>query len=328
MIEAKIFFVEKSLSINQSLGYFIGPAGQRNYPLNISLFSSWIYSVLGTWDDLLVKIIFPTFLLAMTVIFYYSMRRIANRAASLFSTYLLLTLPFLIYHSSTSYIDAVVGFYFFSSFAFLLLFIRTGKLSYLVLSALLAGICTWTKNEGIFLIVNNLFVLLYFLIFKDKENNTVKFKNAIKYFVCILFFLAPWSLFRFVFREHIPVPEEIPNLFHLFDYADRIPIMLDFYYRKMFFYGNYNIAWFVLIIVTVIAIIRKRIFLENMIVLFSVFFGMSAFGSVYCFSKNCWPYLLDGTIQDRNFLTFISLVVFYSCISIFRKNDNILGGSK
>jgi hypothetical protein len=328
MMEAKIFFIEHGLSLNQAQGYFIGPAAQKHYPLNISLFSSWIYSALGTWNDLLVKIIFPTFLLAMAIIFYYSMRRIANRPASLFSTYLLLTLPFLMYHSSISYIDAVVGFYFFSSFVFLLLFIRTGKISHLILSALLAGICTWTKNEGLPLILSDLIVLFYYLAYMNKDESARKIRIFIQYCAGILLFIAPWSVFRYIFRDKIIVPEEIPNFRHLFECFYRIPVIFEFFYRKALLYGNWNIAWFLLIIVIVISLIRKRFHLENIFVLFAIVFGLVSFGSVYCLSKNSWPYLLDGTVQNRNFLTFMPLVVYFTCISVFRKNDNILESSK
>lgn len=111
-LRAKVFFVEQGLSLGKAHGYFLGN-GHTYYPINIPLFETWIFNVLGVWNDLLIKAIFPTFLLALVVIFYYSMKRISSRAFSLFSTYLLTTLPFLIYHSATPYMDFPLTFYFF-----------------------------------------------------------------------------------------------------------------------------------------------------------------------------------------------------------------------
>jgi len=328
MMEAKIFFIEKGLSLNQPLGYFIGPTAHKHYPLNISLFSSWIYASLGAWNDHLVKIIFPTFLLAFAIVFFYAIRRITSRPASLFSTYLLLSLPFLIYHSSTSYIDAVVGFYYFTSFIFLLLFIRKGDISYFIISALLAGICTWTKNDGLPLILSNLIVLFVYQAFIKKDSFLLIASRFMQYLSGILLFQLPWSAFKFIFRDKIPVPAEIPNFSHIFDYYSRIPVILEFYYKKTLFYGNWNIAWFVLILVLLMTVLRRRLVWENIFVLFAIIWGMISFGSVYCLSSNSWPGLLDGTVQNRNFLTFTALVVYFICISIFRDDNNVMRRSK
>ena len=179
-----------------------------------------------------------------------------------------------------------------------------------------------------FLVVGESIAFFFYLAFIRSDVNVRKIYNLIQYFAGILLYVVPWSLFKYFYRAKIPVPEEIPNISHLFEYFYRVPVILEYFYRKNLFYGNWNIAWFVLILVVAISIIKRKFFVENMIVLYAIVFGLAAYGSVYCLSKNSWPYLLDGTVQNRNFLTFMPLVVYFICISIFSKKDNILGPLK
>ncbi len=312
-LRAKVFFFDHGLSLDRTHGYFLGK-GHTYYPINIPLFETWIFNVLGTWNDLLVKAIFPTFLLALVIIFYCSMRRICGRAFSLFSTYLLTTLPFLMYHSAASYMDFPLSFYFFSSFVFLLNFMRTKEKSFLVLSALLAGICAWTKNEGMILaLVDLLAAFAYFAYFDKNDSKTRVFLSAI-YTAILLIFPLSWSIFKVVFG--VPSPKDQVLYFSkMFEYADRIPVIITSYFQKAFFYGHWNIAWFAFSVVLTISLIKRRVSVENLFVIGAIVLCMGGYGVEYYLSKS-YEYLLIGTTLNRNFLTFMPLVIYYICSTI------------
>ncbi|MCU0641436.1 MAG: glycosyltransferase family 39 protein [Candidatus Margulisbacteria bacterium] len=323
MMEAKIFYTEKSLSLNTHPGYFIGPSSRKNYPLNIPIFASWVYSALGTWDDAIVQIIFPAFLLAFAVAFYYLMRRLTSRSASLFSVYLLLSLPLLIYHAATSYIDAVVGFYYCTSFLYLLLFIRDRRPAHFIVSALLAGGAVWTKSEGLPLVISNLLVLSYFLVYLDNSAVRQKLFRLGQYAAAVLAFLLPWHAFQFIYRAQMPASGEVPVFSQIFNYYDRIPTIIEFYFRKALFYGNWNIAWFVFLVVLLVSVAARKLRREQWLVLFAIILALASFGSVYCLTDN-WQSLLEGTVQNRNALTFTPLVVYFICFTVF-KGENESG---
>jgi hypothetical protein len=312
-LKAKVFFVEQGLSLGKTHGYFLG-IGHIYYPINIPLFETWIFNVLGTWNDLLIKAIFPTFLLALIVIFYYSMKRISSRAFSLFSTYLLTTLPFLIYHSATTYMDFPLTFYFFSSFIYLIIYMRSGNRSCLIISSLLAGICAWTKNEGVMLALITLLAAFVYFGYFDKNDNRIKASLSVIYAAILLFFPASWSIFKIIYG--VPSPKDQVLYFSkMFEYADRIPVIIIFYFQKALFYGHWNLAWFVFILVLIFSLIKGKFSLENTFIVGAILLCMGGYGIEYYLSKS-YDFLIYGMTLNRNFLTFMPLVIYYICSAI------------
>ena len=113
-LRAKVFFFDGGLLLNPGSNYFAG-GGPAFYPINMPLMETWVLNVLGYWNDELFKIIFALFFLSLLVVFYCSIRRFSSRFISLFSTYLLSTLPLLVYHSTIEYADFLLCVYFFIS---------------------------------------------------------------------------------------------------------------------------------------------------------------------------------------------------------------------
>lgn len=312
-LRAKAFFFDHGLSLDRAHGYFFG-GGHTYYPINIPLFETWIFNVLGTWNDLLVKAIFPTFLLALFIIFYCSMRRISGRAFSLFSTYLLTTLPFLIYHSSASYMDFPLSFYFFASFVYLLSFMCTGSRAMFVISAIFAGLCAWTKNEGLILALVSLLCAFGYLAYFDKNDSGKKAKLSAVYAAILALIPVSWSVFKMI--HNVPSPKDQVLYFSkMFEYADRIPVIITSYFQKAFFYGHWNIAWFAFCVVLTISLMKRRVSVENIFVIGAIVLCMGGYGIEYYLSKS-YEYLLIGTTLNRNFLTFMPLVIYYICSTI------------
>ncbi len=309
-LRAKVFFFAHGLSLGKTHGYYAG-GGQPNYPINIPLFETWIYTVLGTWNDLLVKAIFPTFLLALVIIFYYSMRRMYGRSLSLFSTYLLTTLPLLVYHSSSSYTDFPLCVYFSSSVFFLISYLESRDRRHLIISALLAGIGAWTKNEGFYLMIVGAatFALCFAMQKKDLKTTT---KEVLVYVLIGSVFKVSWSLFKLIYR----VPKEIwQNIEYgkAIECLSRIPVILERFYKRFFFYGNWNIAWFMFVVMFIIMLLpanknpsKPRQLCSFLICLFC----FSAFVLIYYITPN-YTWLLDGTTVNRNTLLIMPVVIFF-----------------
>lgn len=315
-LRAKVFFFEQGLSLGKTHGYFLGN-GNVSYPINLPLFETWIFNVLGTWNDLLVKAIFPTFLLALIIIFYCSMRRAYGRAFSLFSTYLLTTLPFLMYHSSSAYIDFPLTVYFSSSVFLLINYLESRDRRYLIISALLAGIGAWTKNEGFYLMVVCAVALALSLVMQKKDLKAIIKESSIYVLIGSVFKIF-WSLFNVIYHipkgiyQNIEYTKVIENLY-------RLPVIMDHFYNKFFFYGNWNIAWFVFVVVLLVSysnLMKNRQFYGLLINLLC----LSAFAVLYYITPN-YQWLLDGTTLNRNTLIMMPILVYFISVSI----GNIFG---
>jgi Dolichyl-phosphate-mannose-protein mannosyltransferase len=309
-LRAKAFFVTQGLSLGKLHGYFVG-GGQLNYPINIPLFETWIYNVLGAWNDLLVKAIFPTFLLALVIIFYYSMRRAYGRAFSLFSAYLLTTLPLLIYHSSSAYTDFPLSVYFSISVFYLVNYLESRDKRHLIISALLAGMGAWTKSEGFYLVLISTAVLALSFIVQKKDPKSI-IGGSLFYALIGLIFKIAWSLFNVFYR----VPKEgwqTIEYAKAIEYLYRLPVIFERFYKRFFFYGNWNIAWFMFVVMLIIMLLRSinnPVKPRQLYSLLICLLCLLAFVMIYYLTPN-YTWLLDGTTVNRNTLLVMPIVIFF-----------------
>lgn len=308
---AKVFFFDSGLLLNPKSSYFLG-GGAVFYPLNIPLAETWIFNVLGYWNDELIKIIFALFFAALLILFYGAAKRASSRPIALFSTYLLSTLPFLVHHATIEYADFPLCVYFTAAALLLLDYFETNNNKYLYLSALLAGIGSWTKSEGMPLLIVNLIVLGIFYVHSKKEK-IASAKNLLIYFLIAFIFKLPWSIINFVY--HIP-----KNIYQRIEYEKafdnlyRLPVIINYFYNKMFFYGNWNIAWFVLIIVVIFSFSRLKN-VRSAYSLFYICFLLFIFSFMYYITEN-YTWLLDGTTLNRNMLLIMPLAIYFIAVNL------------
>jgi len=308
---AKVFFVENSLLLDPGNNYFLG-GGAVFYPLNIPLMQTWIFNVLGYWNDELSKIIFGLFFIALLIIFYGSIKRLASRPVALLSTYLLTTLPLLVHHATIEYADFPLCVYFTASALFLLNYFESNDKKHFYISALLIGIGTWTKTEGLPLLLINLIVLCVFYV-RSKTEITSFVKNILSYLTIALIFKIPWAILSLVYHVPKSVYQEIQYekaLVNLY----RLPVIINYFYNKMLFYGNWNIAWFVFVVVLIFSFSRLKELRAFYSLLYVVLF-LSAFSFMYYITEN-YVWLLDGTTLNRNILIIMPLVIYFIAINL------------
>jgi len=310
-LRAKVFFFESGLSLDPGSNYFAG-GGHAFYPINMPLMETWVLNVLGYWNDALFKIIFALFFLSLLMVFYCSIRRSSSRFISLFSTYLLSTLPLLVYHSTIEYADLLLCVYFTASVLFLLNYFESNDPVHLYISAVLAGIGTWTKSEGMPLLLINLLVIYIFYLRSANRPKTYII-NMVNYFLVAMIFKVPWSIFNLAY--HIP-----KNVWQKIEYTKafenlyRIPVIIEYFYKRMLFFGNWNIAWFVFMIVLILSL-KKLGKVKHFYSLMFIFLVMSAFAFLYYITPS-YAWLLDGTTVNRNTLIVMPLVIFFISINL------------
>lgn len=305
-LRAKVFFFDSGLLLDPKSNYFLG-SGAVFYPINIPLMETWIFNVLGYWNDELVKIIFGLFFVSLIIIFYCSVKRFTSRSISLFATYLLTSLPLLVHHATIEYADFPLCVYFTASALFLLNYFESKDNQHLYISALLAGIGTWTKSEGMPLLLVNLIVLCIFYVGSRKEIIS-SVKSISVYLMVALIFKIPWSILNLAYHVQKNVYQRI-EYEKIFANMYRIPVIINHYYNKMLFYGNWNITWFVFVVVLILSFNRLKKLRTFYSLLFILLF-LCAFSLMYYITEN-YVWLLDGTTLNRNTLIIMPLVVYF-----------------
>ncbi len=171
-IKSKIFYLAGSIP----QGFFRGLARafpHPDYPLNIPLSQTLIYLSLGNLNDQLVKLIFPLFFIGILVMLYFSIRRFASQAYALLFTFILASVPQFNAYAANAYLDLPLAYYCFASSLALFSWLEDKKKTQsLILSAIMAGLAGWTKNEGLmYCAINILLIAIYFV---SERNRTVE----------------------------------------------------------------------------------------------------------------------------------------------------------
>ncbi len=289
---AKAYFIERTAYV-PSLPETI--RGQHN-PLS----QTWVFVCLNEWNDILGKIAFPLYYISLAMLFYCAVRRNRDRLISLFATYLLISLPFLVYHATIEYCDLMLSVYLFAGVSFLFLWLNNPQLRYLILSFIFLLSTTTIKSESYFhlVIIMALFVAT---IFSGRLKNAFGIK-WIQSLSAATVALGGLYMIRMIFF----VPHEALR-FHAIDLS-RIPPLLSVFADYIFTRDNWNIVWPVLIILVVFN--YKKLFEKyNLFLLGIVALEFAGFMSYYFFSQNdIYGWLFYVTPAVRNMLQFMPVV--------------------
>lgn len=194
-IRSKIFYLAKSFPAN----YFAMSNGMPHpeYPLNIPLIQTFIYLCLGSLNDLAVKIIFPLYFIGILVVLYFAIRRFAGSTYALIFTFMLASIQQFNVYASNAYLDLPLSYYCLISVIFLFeWFKQKERFDLLIVSAVMAAIAAWTKNEGLMYCVINTAVMVYFLAANRKNISTKDIIAPFLYVAVIFTILLPWLVVK------------------------------------------------------------------------------------------------------------------------------------
>ncbi len=264
--KAKVFFFSKSIPPLKNLPLHF-------YPLHVPLIQTWIAINLGTWNDQLIKIIFPFAFLSFLIIHNDFLTYYTNRKWALLGTVLLVSSNMLILHATISYRDLFL-LYYNCTIIILLFFWRAKKDdAFLILASLYAGFATFIKLEGTaYLLIHT---AIFFLILLHEKKGSFR-KNLNK----ILKFAIPSFGICFLHNFHKILTKVSPQKIH-FDFTlsslERTPTIFKIPAENMFLSGNWNIIWFLLALSLVInfAKIKKNVEIRLLFIAMVLFFEIN-----------------------------------------------------
>ncbi len=281
-LKARIFYSERALP----LSYFHDPISiHPDYPLLIPLSETWLYTCLGSWNDLLVKIIFPLYFSSLLAIFFCGLRRLYSRKYALIYTLLMSSIPLLLFHANKGFADLPLTYYCTVSTMFLFLLMvnntsfknfpaeelseetkEVANRKYLIISAIFAGLAGWTKNEGLPLAMIITGILSLFLVFDFKGSIRKRLTYFVMYLLIVVAIMGPWQIFKELMNLQ-DTRFTLTNLQTIVDKWDRFPSIKAKFFEEILYSGRWGIAWFVFFLATIFHL--KRTFLSPLIYIFT-----------------------------------------------------------
>jgi len=319
-IVAKGLYYKHTL-LTPYISTYIG--GKPPFPF---LAQGWVLIGLQTTNDAWLKILSPILFISLLVLFYNVLRKSVTRKISLLFTFMLSSLPFLLYHTTTAYADVPVTFYFTVSCLYLFRFLkdfydRPAERNYapLAISLIMAAVTVWAKHAGLMLAGANILTLLIFL-FSQRKQLYVKEIKGIASIIFILFLLiTPLIVPRVNFligtlsgltgHNDVAVQAIAKNVVDV-PISERTVKIGQIFTGKLFLYSDWHLTW-ALLLVSLLFFFRRALAVpQRYLLCVLVLAVMSVF--VQFESSGVFVWLLDGTLFDRLVMNEVPLALFVS----------------
>lgn len=322
--KAKVFYLAQTVPTSFFMD-FTKSYTHFDYPLSLPLIESWIYICLGSWNDQLVKIIFPFFFLSLIIIFYCNLKKFTGRKIALLATLLLVTIPYFINFVKTGYADLPFAVYYLISVVYLIRGLREGDKYLLYISSISCGLAAWTKNEGLVISLSNTAIFFGLLLIQRKLNrrNLLLF---LQYIFIIFLIISPW----FCFKSFLHLSNDIINrntltIANIFDNLNRLPAILDcigenmFVFKSLFLFKSWNLIWPLSAIILFFNF-KKMFKFPFWPVAISLFLYMGIWILMYIITPRDINWHL-ATSADRLLVGITPLVLFLDVLLIFREPE-------
>ena len=301
ILMAKVFFVERTAT--PALAALTRGAEQ---PWHMPLLNTWMFLNLGAFNDVLSEIIYPIYFVALLCVFYAALRAHFSRIRSLFFTFLVSSIPFYLYHATISYADSLVTFYACASFVLFYNFIKGHKERDLVLSFLFVVFSFLVKKQGYLYFVVWVIATIAYVLVKKPQLFGMAAAKYLKYLFALIGLAALSGLSLMVVLVGRGDISFMPHV-------ERLPVILNVFYNKLFMMGNWNIAWFVFVLISVLGF--QKIIRSDAAYIFSIsMLNLMMLFLFYLFGGQAlFVLLLDGTVLNRYLVQFTPFLVL--CIA-------------
>ena len=325
LIESTYFpvYICDALAIYDFRGKVIADLGfytqiARNYYWfdGVPLFTSMSHAISYLFGSRNSQFIYSLIYCSFVLSFYGTLRIFTSKKTSLLTTLLLSTIPTIYNHSTFAYTNMPYAVFISLSSIYLYIWITKKKeIGYLILSAILMGLSTWTRSTEPFWVINIL--LLVLLCF-------YKFKRfilpAILFIVIVYSFREPWNMVNNYlsvkegdFQKEAQITQELSS------YGLAITkIQIDFNRIKeiiIYIYKNIIRSWYPLLFLFGYSMIlnTKSIFHKKssvFLLLIFLYFSLLLFGTYFfSFGASSWRAIPDSARRMAMF--FMPLMVYY-----------------
>ena len=305
-IKSKIFFLAKSIP----QGFFTNFKDfvpHIEYPLLIPLAETSFYTFLNSLNDVLVKILFPLYYLAILMVLYYVCRRFLERKTALLFIFLLATVPQFADYASNGYADLPLAFYCSTSIFYLYLWAREKENSFLILSLILSALGIWTKGEGLMFACINMLLVSVCVIRERKFSKSAATYIVVLFAAVACYMFTTLKLFGTLPQSDFSKPGTAVQLKNLLD-MKRISVILYQYQIQLFGPKKWNIALVLFVAGFILGF--KKAFLKNIFaVTLAILLAFLGYTAVYMISPDLQWHLEKSV--SRLLIHFLPVVILW-----------------
>lgn len=313
-IKARVFFFYKGIPHD-----FFHDIAQRfphpGYPLMIPLQETFVFLSMGSFNDLLVKTIFPAHFLALLVLFYFGIKDTMGRRCAVVFTFILAGINELNRFSTMGYSDVHFALYVSIGFIYWFRYMTSqdrNRTVLLWLSGVFTAFAIFTKDIGIALP----FIYALMAIVRAKKGSSKAFRDYAGFLAAAFLVISPWIALKLSQHSLFPALTGAFPLLPAKGYLSNIwPIIYEFQ-TNVFGIKRWNLLWIVFLILFILNYrwsfkkdsVYITVFLTSMFGLMFLFYliaGQSYFGSgrYYAFG------LRSG--MGRHLLCFAPVAIFW-----------------
>lgn len=276
----------------------------NNYPKMIQLMHFWLFSWMGEANDQWSKIIFPLELLSFLAVFYFNVRRFRGRLGSLFFSYLLLSTPFFLYHSTIGYAGMTIAIFLSTGIIYFYRFVNEKKDVYFYLFSIFFAMTTWIKLEGKTLFIMGLLLLSTYLWKEYHAALKEKMKKIMQYLSLYIVFGLPWQLFA-IFNQMASREKLAFNLGYFVPMHQKM-------YLWLFTQGTWGIFW-AIFFVSLVLFYKNIPVRKNYYLLLSVFLFYGIMLFAYLFTYDAYAFF-ESAFNRSWHLIYPTAVFTIACL--------------
>ena len=266
------------------------------YPLLTSLSQTIVYLFGGENP----RFLYTMFYISIGLVFYGQLREFGNRTSSLIFTLMLMAVPRIFTQSFISYTNLPYVAYFSLGTIYVYLWDKKKSIRFLVLSAIMIGLSTWTRSSEAFWLAIIVLVVIVSL-YRKKILDILIF--------CLFFYPIQqiWKIFQVTYGGRASTLVEVNTYYnltpYLFDFKRWIDVV-------QYFYENIVVPWggvFIVFLVVILGYRNKKSFLMVFITFFLiVFFLVGTF--IFSYINKTWIEIPDSA--ERVSMIFYPFFVF------------------
>lgn len=325
-VKSKVFFLSAGIPPDffTNIGrYFPHPF----YPMMTPLQETFSFIAMGSFNDLLVKIIYPAHFLALIILAYYALRSVTGRLEALIFTFLLCSMNELNRFSCVGYTDIHFAIYLSIGIIFFYRALVSGgrrNIMFFFISAVFAAFAMFTKDMGFIAPV------ICFLLLAMRPGNIRAAKQSVLiylfYFAVMYLTISPWLILKSsagIQQEFVQKSVFSPAQFVNMAFA-RLPAVLYELQTNIFGIKKWNILWPVFIVLyaanfkaTMKTHVRYITWSILLIALAYLLFYITVDVSVYGTGPDYAQSLRAG--MNRHLIHIVPLVIMWLAF-IFRKS--------
>ena len=300
-VGAKLFFYNNGLMLDApAQDFFTRGAVSRmpSYPPHNPLMQAWMAYWIGSFDEVLVKLWSPPYLLSLALLLYGAAARSLNRLTALALLVLFLSSPLLSYHAVETYSDFPLGV---TSLCALYAFVQAmrGSSRSWVLAGLFSAAALFIKSDAPGFVGGLMLSAFVFLWMKRREAPVLP---SLLQLMLPLVLVAPWFLFKSLngLRLLQDYLQEVPLGWHAAEVLPRVA-------SELLSLQNFNIL---IVALPVLLLVNGRPSRELAHAAAVVLAAALFYVAIYIVITHYFEVLMIGTVFYRNVLIWYPALCF------------------